>query len=221
MPARGDRDRPTGPAIRAGRHGAPCATISTLSGRSPAATRYPVRWKRIKQEFTRRYLKAGREEVPPSRSRVRHAEPGIWQRRYWEHTIEDEDDLKRCVDDAHWDPKKHRYVANVRDWPWSSFHRFVTMGEYTPDQGPDDPVPAYDDPAVGRTSRSRLWWGSPLAGSTLRTANKDSRPLVIPAHPPSSGCRPLSSPAPGYQSFGFGDQRTRSRNSAGVWPTFW
>ncbi len=60
--------------------------------------RYPVRWKRIKQEFTRRYLKAGGEEVPPSRSRVRHAEPGIWQRRYWEHTIEDEDDLKRCVE---------------------------------------------------------------------------------------------------------------------------
>ena len=67
--------------------------------------RYPVRWKRIKQEFTRRYLKAGREEVPPSRSRVRHAEPGIWQRRYWEHTIEDEDDLKRCVDDRTGTPR--------------------------------------------------------------------------------------------------------------------
>ena len=108
--------------------------------------RYPIRWKRIKEEFTRQYLKAGGEEVPPGRSRVRHAERGIWQRRYWEHTIEDEDDLKRCVDYAHWNPKKHRYVANVRDWPWSSFHRFVTMGEYTPDWGAEDPVPGYDDP---------------------------------------------------------------------------
>ena len=55
----------------------------------------------------------------------------------------------------------------TRDWPWSSFHGFVTMGEYTPDRGADDPVPGYDDPAVGRISGSRLWWGSPLDNSRL------------------------------------------------------
>ena len=67
---------------------------------------YPIRWKRITEDFTHRYLKARGEEVPLRRSRVRHAERAIWQRRYWEHAVEDEDDLKRCVDDAHWKLKK-------------------------------------------------------------------------------------------------------------------
>ena len=96
---------------------------------------YPIRWKRIKEEFTRRFLGAGGNEAEPSDSRRRQCERGIWQRRYWEHTLRDEEDLKRCVDYIHWNPKKHRHVANIRDWPWSSFHRFVGLGEYTLDWG--------------------------------------------------------------------------------------
>jgi hypothetical protein len=42
-----------------------------------------------------------------------------------------------------------RIVANVRDWPWSSFHRFVGLGEYTLEWGTEDPTPAYDDPEWG------------------------------------------------------------------------
>ncbi len=110
---------------------------------------YPVRWKRIKEEFTVAYLAAGGKESPPSRSRLRHGERGIWQRRYWEHTVRDEDDLKRCVDYVHWNPKKHGHVANVRDWPWSSFHRYVESAEYALDWGADDPTPGYDDPEWG------------------------------------------------------------------------
>jgi putative transposase len=111
--------------------------------------KYSVRWKRIKEEFTRRYLKGGGEENSPNRSRERHGERGIWHRRFWEHTVRDEDDLKRCVDYIHWNPKKHGLVANVRDWPWSSFHRFVTLGEHTLNWGAEDPTPGYDDPEWG------------------------------------------------------------------------
>ncbi len=110
---------------------------------------YPMRWKCIKEQFTREYLARGGAEVPPSASRVRHGERGVWQRRYWEHTVRDAADLKRCVDYVHWNPKKHGYVANVRDWPWSSFHRYVELGEYTPDWGADDPTPGYDAPEWG------------------------------------------------------------------------
>jgi hypothetical protein len=53
------------------------------------------------------------------------------------------------VDYAHWNPKKHGHVASVRDWRWSSFHRFVELGEYTPDWGAEDPAPGYDDPEWG------------------------------------------------------------------------
>jgi putative transposase len=115
----------------------------------PGDMQYAIRWKRIKEEFTRRYLKAGGAEIRPSLSRQRHNERGIWQRRYWEHTVRDEEDLKLCVDYIHWNPKKHGHVANVRDWRWSSFHRFVGMGEYTLDWGADDPTPEYDNPEWG------------------------------------------------------------------------
>jgi putative transposase len=110
---------------------------------------YPVRWKRIKEEFTLAYLARGGAEAPQGLSRLRHGERGIWQRRYWEHTVRDEDDLKRCVDCVHWNPKKHGCVANVRDWAWSSFHRHVELGEYAQDWGADDPTPGYDDPEWG------------------------------------------------------------------------
>jgi putative transposase len=110
---------------------------------------YPVRWKRIKEEFTLSYLVGGGTEVPPSPSRVRQGERGVWQRRYWEHVVRDEEDLKRCVDYVHWNPKKHGYVSNVCDWHWSSFDRYVELCEYTRDWGAEDPTPGYDYPEWG------------------------------------------------------------------------
>ena len=52
---------------------------------------YPTRWRRIKEEFTRAYLARGGTEVPPGLSRLRQGERGIWQRRYWEHAVRDEE----------------------------------------------------------------------------------------------------------------------------------
>ncbi len=121
-------------------------TVWTLP---PGDVGYPVRWKRIKEEFTLAYLANGGWEVVPSFSRLHHGERGVWQRRYWEHSVRDEDDLKRCVDYVHWNPKKHGHVTNVRDWPWSSFHRHVKLGEYTVDWGAEDPTPGYDEPEWG------------------------------------------------------------------------
>ncbi len=121
-------------------------TVWTLP---PGDARYPIRWKRIKEEFTRRYLRAGGDEIMPSVSRRRRQERAVWQQRYWEHTIRDEDDLKRCVDYVHFNPKKHGHVVNVRDWHWSSFHRFVALGEYTLDWGVQDPTPGHNLPEWG------------------------------------------------------------------------
>ena len=108
--------------------------------------KYSLRWRRIKEEFTRKFLAGGGHELPQSASRIRQAYRGVWQKRFWEHTCDDEDDLKRCVDYVHWNPKKHGLVERVADWPWSSFHRFVKLGEYPPDWGSQDPTPGYDAP---------------------------------------------------------------------------
>ncbi len=59
----------------------------------------------------------------------------MWQRRFFEHTCRDERDLKRCIDYIHVNPLKHGLVNRVRDWPWSSFFRFVDQGEYPVEWG--------------------------------------------------------------------------------------
>ena len=107
---------------------------------------YSRRLRRIKEEFTRRYLERGGVESPQSASRVSHGERGVWQRRFWEHTIDDEEDLQRSVDYIHWNPRKHRLVRQVNDWPWSSFHRYVQEGEYEREWGGTDPTPGFDTP---------------------------------------------------------------------------
>ena len=106
---------------------------------------YPARWASLKEAFTRRYLAAGGSEGPVSAARAARRERGVWQRRFWEHTVRDEDDLKRRVDYIHFNPVKHGLVGRVRDYPWSSFWRFVAGGEYELDWGS---VPPADVPGA-------------------------------------------------------------------------
>jgi putative transposase len=94
---------------------------------------FAVRWRLIKSTFSRKL--PGGERI--SASRAERGERGIWQRRYWEHTLRDEDDLARHMDYVHFNPVKHGHVTRVRDWPFSSFHRLVKLGLYPPDWGGD------------------------------------------------------------------------------------
>ncbi len=74
-------------------------------------------------------------------ARVQRSERGIWQRRFWEHTIRDEDDYARHMDYTHFNPVKHGLSLNVADWPFSSFRRCVAAGLYPKDwAGADDPI---------------------------------------------------------------------------------
>jgi putative transposase len=68
-------------------------------------------------------------------SKIRRHEGFLWQRRFWEHTVRDNEDLKRCLDYVHWNPVKHGHVSRVADWPFSTFHRYVRQGMYGPDWG--------------------------------------------------------------------------------------
>ena len=73
---------------------------------------FATRWRLIKSAFSRS-LPTG-ERI--SDSRVAKGERGIWQRRYWEHTIRDESDSARHIDYVHINPVKHGYVTRVRNW---------------------------------------------------------------------------------------------------------
>lgn len=96
----------------------------------PGDSNYSIRIKRIKEEFTRQWLGSNHNEVAVSQPRKSKDERGVWQPRFWEHTIQDEDDLQQCCDYIHWNPLKHELVDRIQDWPWSSFHRFVKAGQY-------------------------------------------------------------------------------------------
>jgi putative transposase len=106
---------------------------------------YSVRWSRIKEQFTRQYKKAGGQEGVRSASRRLRGERGFWQRRFWEHTIRDETDLERHLDYIHYNPVKHGLVSRPKDWPYSSFHRWVREGAYPHDWGCGPSAPSFDD----------------------------------------------------------------------------
>ncbi len=89
---------------------------------------YPGRWKAIKSAFTRAVVKAGARI-----GRNTRGEYALWQPRYWEHTIADEDDYRKHVDYIHFNPVKHGWAKRVMDWPHSSFHRYVRQGILSPD----------------------------------------------------------------------------------------
>jgi len=84
---------------------------------------YSARWKAIKSLFTRKIKKAGVDI--PSNTRGEHA---LWQKRFWEHTIQNEQDMNTHIDYIHFNPVKHGYVNSVKEWPYSSFHRYVDKG---------------------------------------------------------------------------------------------
>jgi putative transposase len=94
---------------------------------------FALRWSVIKSQFSRQFSVNQLRSV----SKARRREKGIWQRRFWEHQIRDEADLQRHVDYIHYNPVKHGYVKCVRDWEFSSFHRYVKQGHYPMDWGGD------------------------------------------------------------------------------------
>ncbi len=87
---------------------------------------FPGRWRAIKKSFA----KAIGIGEPRSPVMIRRGERGIWQRRYWEHTIRDERDLTAHMDYIHFNPVKHGFVERPVEWPYSSFRRCVARGLY-------------------------------------------------------------------------------------------
>ena len=94
---------------------------------------FSTRWSQIKRRVTRDCGKANFDPALLTPRRVIKRQGTIWQHRFWEHLIRDEDDFRRHMDYLHFNPVKHGLVARVGDWPYSSFHRFVREGVYPAD----------------------------------------------------------------------------------------
>ncbi|MGQ0592280.1 MAG: REP-associated tyrosine transposase, partial [Gammaproteobacteria bacterium] len=95
----------------------------------PNDSDFSTRWRLIKSSFARAIAPAERL----STRRLMKHERGVWQRRFWEHAIQDQRDYDTHLDYIHFNPVKHGWVPRVADWPHSSFHRFVRLGLYSPE----------------------------------------------------------------------------------------
>ena len=85
---------------------------------------YSMRWRMIKSLFTRKLGQSGVRL--PMRS---NGERRLWARRFWEHTIRDEIDLRRHIDYIHFNPVKHGWVEQAVEWPHSSLRRLNLQTE--------------------------------------------------------------------------------------------
>ncbi len=89
---------------------------------------FSIRWRLIKSHFTRNYQ--SNENVSVSPSRKMKGERDIWQRRFWEHLIRDEQDLTRHIEYIHFNPVKHGLANSPAEWENSSFSEYVSQGLY-------------------------------------------------------------------------------------------
>ena len=97
---------------------------------------FSKRWSMIKRLVSQQVC--GAHGAPyRTASHRRRRESGFWQRRFWEHSIRDEEDFRRHVDYVHWNPVKHGLVNRVAEWPYSSFRRLVRDGVYPVGWGGD------------------------------------------------------------------------------------
>lgn len=101
----------------------------------PNDDNYSGRWREIKKAFSKSLPKTEiRNDI-----QIKRKERGIWQGRFWEHTIRDDEDYAAHMDYILYNPVKHDLVDKVADWPYSSFHRLVEEGIYSIEWG-DEPA---------------------------------------------------------------------------------
>jgi putative transposase len=90
----------------------------------PAGDRdFAMRWGAIKARFS-----AGIAPRSRRASHVLRREKGIWQRRFWERHLRNEQDFATHVRYCWLDPVKHGLVGRATDWPHSSVARDVARG---------------------------------------------------------------------------------------------
>ncbi len=82
--------------------------------------RYPWLCKDLGRLGLREAIEYVREKYP-----LKREEGNLWQRRFWEHCIRDEEDFEKHCDYIHYNPVKHGLCDSPKDWKFSSFSRFV------------------------------------------------------------------------------------------------
>ncbi|WP_366145443.1 transposase [Methylovulum sp.] len=89
---------------------------------------FSTRWGLIKAHFSRHLEKLSGFQKAVQNGAGEACTHGAWQRRFGEHLIRDEADYRQHIGYIHWNPVDHGWTQSVKDWPYSSFHRYVRRG---------------------------------------------------------------------------------------------
>ncbi len=91
---------------------------------------FSIRWNLIKSRFSKSVKSSFHRIDWTPESKQKHRETTIWQRRFWEHQIRDEQDYQNHFDYINSNPVKQGWVKQVKDWPYSTFHSYVKKSFY-------------------------------------------------------------------------------------------
>jgi putative transposase len=91
---------------------------------------YQLRIRLIKTYVTQACSSFLHRENLSTASKRKRKESTIWQRRYWEHRIRSEKDLRHHMDYIHYNPVKHGLSQSPTEWPYSTIHRLTRKGIY-------------------------------------------------------------------------------------------
>jgi len=87
---------------------------------------YSTRWRLIKTGFSKHHAEF--HKLQANQARQRKNQQAIWQHRFWEHTIRNEQDYQNHIDYIHYNPVKHGYVNQASAWPYSSLQQYIKNG---------------------------------------------------------------------------------------------
>ncbi|MGL4513438.1 MAG: REP-associated tyrosine transposase [Lacipirellulaceae bacterium] len=76
---------------------------------------YSTRWKKIKRDFTVAWIASGGVPTRTSTAQRDRRERGVWQRRFFEHQVRDEQELSSIGDYIHYNPVKYGLVERPID----------------------------------------------------------------------------------------------------------
>lgn len=84
----------------------------------------------VKRDVTWRLKEQGKLDRP------------LWQNRFYDHVVRDEDDFSRHLDYIHFNPVRHGLAADPGDYPWSSFSEWCKKEAYPSRWGESGDMPA-------------------------------------------------------------------------------
>ncbi|MEO0967048.1 MAG: transposase [Cyanobacteria bacterium J06639_18] len=109
----------------------------------PEDSNYATRWRMIKTFVSKNYVNKLPSDLKITTSREKRKESNLWQRRFWEHLIRDENDFINHCNYIHFNPVKHGLCQTPTEWEFSSIHRFIAQGLYPKNWGNYNPHTPY------------------------------------------------------------------------------